>query len=654
MPRLRPQRSHVALLALTALVATAALIAGAVRTPDRASAQEPQPGLAAVPGSVVAVERDISLLQGWNLVGWANDAPVADAADPIAASISRIFDFNERDKTFRFYDDASPSFLNTLTTLRAGHGLWVFATQDTTWQAPAFPLNDPQPLLLTTGFNLVTWQGPSGIAAGDAFAAIAAALDGAWTWDPSVQRFQTYRPGQPAFLNDLTTLEHGQALWILARSGATWTQPDAGAVVVADDQQLVARVLPGSAADHDGITVTSIPTSGLPAAFDGLTVVAAYELAWSGPADAPLSVEYVTPGDLAVAQAEDQGTLEISDPGLVLLTLQDGQAVPVGDQTLTITDDASSVAGALPPDAQFTVAQNGTSDDRNGGFLIVTDLNEVFRIRQLDFPAGGLVTFGFSQPLRVAVFNLSPAKPLTDVSAIAWTSLGQEHLLPRGVPGELPDLLKRPQWIEPDIPPNGAAGVLERLRDKVCASTGLVTYTWVAVGRAPLAPDGEFAEFVRGFSVRRDLSFVCGPPRISLEVTYSGFELDTHFYAFELDSPGGTPVPEADYAFETIDSYTGIGCGRAVSPADFSFAGFNFDSPAMTFGYLHKGCLDAAVEAATRIGVRFDYMPTVLGYRIRCTFSHSQTAFEFVGQGRGRLGGSGFSDWSCDPVTAPQ
>ena len=169
------------------------------------------------------------------------------------------------------------------------------------------------------------------------------------------------------------------------------------------------------------------------------------------------------------------------------------------------------------------------------------------------------------------------------------------------------------------------------------------------MGRAPLAPDGEFAEFVRGFSVRRELSFVCGPPRISLEVTYSGFELDTHFYAFELDSPGGTPVPEADYSFETIPSFTRIGCGTAVSPVDFSFAGFNFDSPAITFGYLHKGCLDAAVEAATRIGVRFDYMPTVLGYRIRCTFSHSQTAFEFVGQGRGRLGGSGFSDWNCDP-----
>ena len=163
----------VALLALTALVATAALIAGAVRTPDRASAQEPPPSLAAVPGSVVAIQRDILLRQGWNLVGWANDASVAEAADAIAASVSHIFDFNERDKTFRFYDDASPSFLNTLTTLRAGHGLWIFATQDTTWQAPAFPLNDSQPLLLTTGFNLVTWQGPSGIAAGDAFAAIA-------------------------------------------------------------------------------------------------------------------------------------------------------------------------------------------------------------------------------------------------------------------------------------------------------------------------------------------------------------------------------------------------------------------------------------------------------------------------------------------------
>ena len=337
--------------------------------------------------------------------------------------------------------------------------------------------------------------------------------------------------------------------------------------------------------------MTSIPTTGLPAAFDSFTVVAAYELAWSGPADAPLSVEYVTPGDLAVAQAEDQGTLEIADPGLVLLTLQDGQAVPVGDQTLTITDDASSVAGALLPDAQLTVAQDGTSDDRNGGFLIVTDLNEVFRIRQIDFPAAALVTLGFSQPLRVAVLNLSPAKPLTDVSVIAWTSLGQEHLLPRGVPGELPDLLKRPQWIEPDIPPNGAAGVLERLRDKVCADAGLVTYTWVAVGRALLAPDGEFAEFVRGFSVRRELSFVCGPPRISLEVTYSGFELDTHFYAFELDSPGGTPVPEADYSFETIPSFTRIGCGTAVSPVGFSFAGFNFDSPAITFGYLYKGCL---------------------------------------------------------------
>lgn len=89
---------------------------------------------------------------------------------------------------------------------------------------------DNTPLLTVTttldaGFNLVVWTGDE--ADPSAAAAIGDRLQAIFAWDAAAQAFQVFRVGGAAFLNTLSIIGHGQALWLLLSAGATvsWTHP---------------------------------------------------------------------------------------------------------------------------------------------------------------------------------------------------------------------------------------------------------------------------------------------------------------------------------------------------------------------------------------------------------------------------------------------
>lgn len=94
-----------------------------------------------------------TLADGWNLVGWNSDGAVADAVAAIANRVISVYTFDAARQAFRFYDPSGPLFLNTLTELQAGDGVWIRVRGRTTWPRPEAA--GERRLSLAAGFNLV-------------------------------------------------------------------------------------------------------------------------------------------------------------------------------------------------------------------------------------------------------------------------------------------------------------------------------------------------------------------------------------------------------------------------------------------------------------------------------------------------------------------
>ena len=163
------------------------------------------------------------LYPGWNLIGWTGNTTIEQATAPIAGAFSSVFAFAAESQTFRRYTPDARSALNDLDSVRYGDGLLIFVTAPggAVWQRP--PATDPYEAALAPGFNIVAWTaGPRAVS--EAVAGLGEALIAVYGYDAFAQRYRVYRPEGPAFLNDLTTLEPGQAVWLQTREAAIWRQ----------------------------------------------------------------------------------------------------------------------------------------------------------------------------------------------------------------------------------------------------------------------------------------------------------------------------------------------------------------------------------------------------------------------------------------------
>ena len=163
------------------------------------------------------------LYPGWNLVGWAGTPDVSEATASIRGSFEAVYAFNGSEQLFRRYAPDAPASLSDLTSFEFGDGLLIFVTAPggVVWSRPMTVA--PRSVELGAGYNLVAWTGDAR-AVSEAADGLGDALVAIYAFDAASQRFQTYRPGSPSFLNELEAISPGQAVWVEVSAPAVWEQ----------------------------------------------------------------------------------------------------------------------------------------------------------------------------------------------------------------------------------------------------------------------------------------------------------------------------------------------------------------------------------------------------------------------------------------------
>jgi hypothetical protein len=110
---------------------------------------------------------------------------------------------------------------STLTTMQAGTGYWIKMTAAQTLSlSGSFPSSS---LALSSGWNLVGYNGTSCAAASTALSSLSTALQVSWGYSSS-QGWQFYDPTNSGS-STLTQLCPGAGYWIEVTGTPTWTLP---------------------------------------------------------------------------------------------------------------------------------------------------------------------------------------------------------------------------------------------------------------------------------------------------------------------------------------------------------------------------------------------------------------------------------------------
>lgn len=169
--------------------------------------------------------RSVQLRRGFNLVGWTGPAtPIGDALAGVTGTVTSVFAWDANEQTFLQYRPGVPAALNMLTQLETGAGVWVLMEGAGSWTMA--DLREARSLFVDQNFNLVAWTGPDHTPIADAFdEVIVDDLVAVYAWDAQAGRFRSYGPARLALLNDLTELNHGDAVWLLMSEFDLWNQP---------------------------------------------------------------------------------------------------------------------------------------------------------------------------------------------------------------------------------------------------------------------------------------------------------------------------------------------------------------------------------------------------------------------------------------------
>ncbi len=163
------------------------------------------------------------LYPGWNLVGWLGTPDASEATASIRGSFEAVYAFSGVEQSFKRYAPDVPSALSDLTSFAFGDGLLIFVTapDGVVWQRPMTVA--PRSVELGAGYNLVAWSGDARSVA-EATGGLGDALLAIYAFDAASQRFESYRPGSPSFLNELEAISPGQAVWVEVSAPAVWEQ----------------------------------------------------------------------------------------------------------------------------------------------------------------------------------------------------------------------------------------------------------------------------------------------------------------------------------------------------------------------------------------------------------------------------------------------
>jgi len=169
---------------------------------------------------------------GWNLVSMPYtpaDGGVANVFTSIGGHYDLVeaYDGCQADNPWRIYDPTAPSFVNTLTQVGNGVGLWVHTTSAPTLELTGRPLVSDVTLTLCTGWNLVGYPSTTERDVATVLAPINGKFDLVEGYDGTNpgNPWLIYDPAAPSFVNTLTQFHPGKGYWIHMNLAASLTIP---------------------------------------------------------------------------------------------------------------------------------------------------------------------------------------------------------------------------------------------------------------------------------------------------------------------------------------------------------------------------------------------------------------------------------------------
>ena len=151
----------------------------------------------------------VDLLPRWNLVAAPADGTVESvlAGEWLGGAVVSAHRWDARGERFESWRRAAPWGLNSLTSVRAGEGLWVEVDRPVALGLPPLAAVDAG---VGEGWRLVGWT----LATADAAAALATlGAERIIGWDAAAQAFASFDPAGPAVLRSLSVVERGAAVW---------------------------------------------------------------------------------------------------------------------------------------------------------------------------------------------------------------------------------------------------------------------------------------------------------------------------------------------------------------------------------------------------------------------------------------------------------
>ncbi len=160
---------------------------------------------------------------GWRAIGVQHNTSVAGLFANLDAPLSELLVHDASSNIYDRFDPNDPGSADVaVRSLRAGQAVWALVQPDTAWlPAPLFSTGQVT-VRLSSGINLISWQGPERTI-GNALSNVAH-LSHAYQYDPYDETWRFWSVDGPVFLDTLTKLKPGDALYIVVRVGSIWTQ----------------------------------------------------------------------------------------------------------------------------------------------------------------------------------------------------------------------------------------------------------------------------------------------------------------------------------------------------------------------------------------------------------------------------------------------
>ena len=178
-------------------------------------------------GGAPRATRDVALLPGWNWVVWTGHTQAIGAAleaFPDLSQLTVIFERPAETQRWQSYRPGLPAIVNRIAELRSGVSYFLRVDSAMTWEMPVDgDLTGTR--LIANGFTAIGWVGPDGTPQ-DVLDAIAnpAAIAAFFRWNAAIQDYESYRPGFPAFVNKISSIQPFDVLFTSATAPTTITQ----------------------------------------------------------------------------------------------------------------------------------------------------------------------------------------------------------------------------------------------------------------------------------------------------------------------------------------------------------------------------------------------------------------------------------------------